>query len=113
MKFSIRAVTLATAVAVSGGISAADTHAPHWGYDEAAKWGDLSGDFKVCKIGKEQSPIDIQTKATEKAKLVPIGFNYKAGAGEVVSGSKSAGPSSGISKCSISLCFLASRMCSR
>ena len=84
MKFSIRAVTLATAVAVSGGISAADTHAPHWGYDEAAKWGDLSGDFKVCKIGKEQSPIDIQTKTTEKAKLVPIGFNYKAGAGEVV-----------------------------
>ncbi len=84
MNLTLRAIALATSMAVSGGISAADTHAPHWGYDEAAKWGDLSGDFKVCKIGKEQSPIDIQTKATVKAKLAPIGFNYKAGAGEVV-----------------------------
>ena len=84
MKFTLRAMTLATALALSNGIHAADTHAPHWGYGEAAKWGDLSADFKECKLGKEQSPIDISTKATEKAKLAAIGFNYKAGAGEVV-----------------------------
>ena len=42
------------------------------------KWGELIADFKECKVGKEQSPIDIQTKATEKAKLRAIGFNYKA-----------------------------------
>ncbi|MCE9638869.1 MAG: carbonic anhydrase family protein [Betaproteobacteria bacterium] len=84
MKFTIRAITLATAMALSNGIHAADTNAPHWGYGEAGKWGDLSAEFKECKLGKEQSPIDIQTKAAEKTKLAAIGFNYKAGAGDVV-----------------------------
>ena len=62
----------------------AETHAPHWGYDKTAAWGDLSAEFKECKLGKEQSPIDISTKATDKTKLPAIGFNYKAGAGTVV-----------------------------
>jgi len=84
MKCTVRALALATTLALSNGIHAADSHAPHWGYGEAAKWGDLSAEFKECKLGKEQSPIDIATKATEKAKLAAIGFNYKAGAGEVV-----------------------------
>ncbi len=84
MSFTVRTIMLATALALSNGALAADSHAPHWGYGEAARWGDLSADFKECKLGKEQSPIDIPTKATEKAKLAAIGFNYQAGAGEVV-----------------------------
>ena len=62
---------------------AAETHAPHWGYDHPALWGDLSADFKECKLGKEESPIDISTKATVKEKLPALGFNYKTGAAVV------------------------------
>lgn len=54
--------------------------APHWGYhgaEGAEKWGDLSKDFATCKLGKEQSPIDIKTKDVEKAKLDKIIFNYQ------------------------------------
>jgi carbonic anhydrase len=84
MNVTVRVMILAATLALSNSTHAADTHAPHWGYGDAPKWGELSADFKECKLGKEQSPIDIQTKATEKAKLGAIGFNYKAGAGEVV-----------------------------
>ena len=84
MQFTIRSAALATIVTFSNGVHAADTHGGHWGYGDPAKWGDLSAEFKECKIGKEQSPIDISTKATEKGNLPAIGFNYRAGAGEVV-----------------------------
>jgi carbonic anhydrase len=59
---------------------AAETGAPHWGYhgsESADKWGDLSKDFATCKLGKEQSPIDIKTKDAEASKLDKIEFSYK------------------------------------
>jgi carbonic anhydrase len=84
VRIAVRVMTLAAALALPNVIPAADTHAPHWGYGEAAGWGDLSAEFKECKLGKEQSPIDIRTKTTQKANLAPIGFDYKAVAGEVV-----------------------------
>ncbi len=40
--------------------------------------------FAECKLGKEQSPIDIQTKGVEKASLAPIKPAYTASAGELV-----------------------------
>ncbi len=66
------ASTANTALAAEG--------APHWGYhgaEGAEKWGDLSKDFATCKLGKEQSPIDIKSKEVEKAKLDKIVFNYQ------------------------------------
>ena len=57
---------------------------PHWDYSEVAKWGDLAEDYKTCKLGANQSPIDIKTTATEKASLSPIKTSYKAVTGEVV-----------------------------
>ena len=83
-RISTSSFVLIAALIAPPAVSAVDTHAPHWGYDKAAAWGDLSAEFKECKLGKEQSPIDISTKATEKAKLPAIGFNYKAGAATVV-----------------------------
>ena len=63
-----------------------DAHAaPHWTYSGptgAAKWGDMQADFATCKLGKEQSPIDI--KGAAKADLAPIEFGYKQSAAEVV-----------------------------
>jgi len=84
MRISTSSFVLVAALTALPAAFAADTHAPHWGYDKAAMWGDLSAEFKECKLGKEQSPIDISTKATEKAKLPALGFNYKAGAAEVL-----------------------------
>jgi carbonic anhydrase len=57
---------------------------PHWDYSEVAKWGDLAEDYKTCKLGANQSPIDIKTTATEKASLSPIKTAYNAVTGEVV-----------------------------
>lgn len=67
------------AAAVTGSAMAAD-NAPKWGYhgaESADKWGDLAKDFATCKLGKEQSPIDIKTASAEKAKLDKIEFNYQ------------------------------------
>lgn len=67
------------AATITGNTLAADD-APKWGYhgaESADKWGDLSKDFATCKLGKEQSPIDIKTAGVEKAKLDKIEFSYQ------------------------------------
>jgi carbonic anhydrase len=51
-----------------------------WSYEGPAgaeHWGDLDPDYTVCKVGKEQSPIDIRN--AEKAELPVIRFEYKSG----------------------------------
>jgi carbonic anhydrase len=51
-----------------------------WSYEGptgAEHWGDLDPDYAACKIGKEQSPIDIRN--AEKVKLPIIRFEYKSG----------------------------------
>jgi carbonic anhydrase len=53
-------------------------HSTHWGYEGdigPAHWGDLSPEFKACKEGKSQSPVDIRNPV--KAALKPIEFHYK------------------------------------
>jgi carbonic anhydrase len=52
----------------------------HWTYEGATgaeHWGDLDPEYAACKVGKEQSPIDI--RSAEKANLPPIRFEYKSG----------------------------------
>ena len=47
--------------------------APHWGYEGEhgpAHWGDVDAASKVCSIGSQQSPIDIQSSIA--AKLPPL-----------------------------------------
>lgn len=83
---------LSAAAAFSNGAWASDkpeagaaSHAPHWtykGHTGAAKWGDLQADFATCKIGREQSPIDI--RGAGKADLPPIDFGYVQSGAEVV-----------------------------
>ncbi|MBU0946840.1 MAG: carbonic anhydrase family protein [Proteobacteria bacterium] len=51
----------------------------HWGYSghEAPEfWGDLSQDYAICKSGKNQSPIDLDSLI--EAELSPIVFQYNA-----------------------------------
>ena len=60
----------------------------HWSYKDhggAAHWGQLDKSFKTCKLGRHQSPINVDTRVTKKAAdAKPIGFAYTAGPGEVV-----------------------------
>ena len=51
-----------------------------WTYEGptgAEHWGDLDPEYAACKVGKEQSPIDIQN--AEKAALPALRFEYKSG----------------------------------
>lgn len=62
-------------------------HHGHWSYEGrtgATHWAELDKDFKTCKVGKTQSPINIETKQVEKAALKPIDFGYASGKAEVV-----------------------------
>lgn len=51
-----------------------------WSYEGAdgpEHWGNLDPDYATCKIGRDQSPIDIRNP--EKAMLPAIRFEYKSG----------------------------------
>jgi carbonic anhydrase len=63
---------------------AADHGAQHWNYTEAEHWGDSSEDFALCKLGKSQAPINIDTKSTQKSDLPTIKINYKSSTTEIV-----------------------------
>jgi carbonic anhydrase len=45
-------------------------------------WGDLDPEYATCKIGKEQSPIDIRN--SRKAQLSAIRFEYKNGPVKII-----------------------------
>ncbi len=79
--------TVAASLAFVSIFAFAEGHAPHWSYEghTAPKhWADLEEKFVGCKLGHEQSPIDIQTKAAVKADLSPIKPAYVASAAELV-----------------------------
>ncbi|HAT30693.1 MAG TPA: carbonate dehydratase [Janthinobacterium sp.] len=83
MKFNSKVAALALAL-VSCSVMAADPHA-HWSYEGHGgpeRWNELEHDFAGCKLGRQQSPIDI--RGAKKAKLEPIGFHYTAGPATVV-----------------------------
>jgi carbonic anhydrase len=78
---SIVACVLLSAAVVA---NAAEHHV-HWSYSGEGgpdNWGSLESDFSQCKLGKEQSPIDIKDAAI--GHFSPLDFNYKTSRGEVV-----------------------------
>lgn len=84
MKRTISSLLLAAAF---GAATATAGHAIHWGYSGHGgpeHWGELSSDFKMCMLGKNQSPIDIVTDRAYEAQLAPIGFHYNTSAVKVV-----------------------------
>jgi len=67
------------------GALAADGHPPHWEYKGKVgpqAWGSLDESFSACKMGHEQSPIDIH--GAKKADLAPLALDYHAAGAEVV-----------------------------
>lgn len=58
-----------------------------WGYDHKngpMHWSDLTRDFALCRFGKTQSPIDINTDLVKKAKLPAIKSRYKSSTGKLI-----------------------------
>ena len=55
----------------------------HWNYEEVNHWGDVA-EFATCKVGKEQSPINIVTKSVKKSELAPLDIHYVASKAEIV-----------------------------
>ncbi len=57
----------------------------HWSYEGAggpAKWGDLDAANKVCAIGAQQSPIDIEKSI--RSQLPPLGLRWGKSADTIV-----------------------------
>lgn len=80
-KLALGAALLASAV----GAQAADAHAPHWEYKGKhgpQAWSEVDPSFSACKLGHEQSPIDIH--GAHKANLAPLALDYHGSAAEVV-----------------------------
>ena len=80
----MRSVAAGLLITVAFVAHAAD-HAPHWGYGGEhgpEEWGDMEADFSACKLGKEQSPIDIRNAT--KSTLPPLDFKYAKSSAEVV-----------------------------
>ena len=63
------------------------TGGTHWGYSGTVApeyWGELDPAYRLCKTGKNQSPIDINEDNTVKACLKPIKFSYANDAKSIV-----------------------------
>jgi carbonic anhydrase len=63
---------------VLGYVVSAQGEGMHWtytGHGGPTEWGALSPEFSTCKLGKNQSPIDI--RGAKAADLPPIKFDYK------------------------------------
>jgi carbonic anhydrase len=72
-----RLVALIIAVPL-GYVVAAQADEKHWtysGHGGPAEWGALSPEFAACKLGRNQSPIDI--RGAKAADLPAIKFDYK------------------------------------
>jgi len=75
--FAILGGVLLTA-AVAAGMAA---EVPGWGYsgaDGPAKWDKLSKEYKECKTGEAQSPIDIPDAKARKGDIAGLLFNYRS-----------------------------------
>jgi len=81
-----RTIILVGLVAIAGA-SFANGESHHWSYfgkTGPAHWAELDRTFSACSMGKQQSPINIQTKSVHSAALPPLEFNYKPGALHIV-----------------------------
>lgn len=81
-----RAIIFVGLAAIAGASFASD-HSHYWSYfgkTGPAHWAELDRTFSACSMGKQQSPINIQTKSVHSAALPPLEFNYKPGALHIV-----------------------------
>ena len=80
---------LTTMLSVTFGmtLAIAGEHTIHWGYSGHGgpeHWGELSDDFKMCMIGRNQSPIDIRTDTAFETDLPSVKYDYHTNTKDVV-----------------------------
>lgn len=80
---SIKRLSIYLAVFFFAAISATSALAERtpWGYgpnDGPENWGSLTEKFSLCKDGKIQSPINIDTERVKELKLKELDFDYKS-----------------------------------
>ena len=66
---------------------AARGHDPHWSYEGEhgpEQWARVQPEFKVCAIGKRQSPVHIEESGTLQGPAEPLQFDYRPTGGSVV-----------------------------
>jgi carbonic anhydrase len=83
---SVIAIVAAAAMTTAAVCYGAES-SEHWSYAGAtgpAKWSTLSKEFKECKTGEHQSPIDIPDEKARKGDLSPLLFNYKPSALKII-----------------------------
>ena len=59
--------------------SFAQTHKAHWSYngkESPEHWGDLLTEYQTCKIGKVQSPVNLEADNGMKVANKPLKMNY-------------------------------------
>jgi carbonic anhydrase len=73
--------SMLTATVMSVLPTLADDNSPHWTYGGATnptRWGILSEDFALCGIGRDQSPINIETYEAITTNHSDLAVNYDA-----------------------------------
>jgi carbonic anhydrase len=81
----LKYLTSAALLCAAKSAHAGDAHAPHSDYRGDAgpqAWGALDASFAGCKLGHEQSPIDIH--GARKGHLAPLALDYHAAPADIV-----------------------------
>ena len=76
MKKHIQKIIILLASVIATSLSAEDAKWSYSGETGPEHWGELSEDYALCKTGKNQSPVNIDLKATASADKKGIKFNY-------------------------------------
>jgi len=76
------ALCAATTLAYAVQVQAEGKHWAYAGHGGPAEWGTLDPAFETCKLGKNQSPIDV--RGAKAADLPAIKFDYKPSALKVI-----------------------------
>ena len=51
------------------------TNSSEWDYENPEQWGDISEEYRACKMGEQQSPIDLNSSV--KSELKPVEIHYQ------------------------------------
>lgn len=84
MKNAILIAAIGTTFATSMALAGDGAHWAYQGHAGAAHWAELDESFLACGTGKNQSPINIETRKVEARPLKPINFSYQNADAEVV-----------------------------
>jgi carbonic anhydrase len=76
MKKHIQKIIILLASVIATSLSAEDAKWSYSGETGPENWAEISEDYALCKTGKNQSPVNIDLKATASADKKGIKFNY-------------------------------------